>query len=38
MPGLVGLRTFRPASKFVTGDTFAAPKSGTFHTAIRQTV
>ena len=35
MPVLVGFRAFRPALWFVTGDTFAAPQSGTFHTRDR---
>lgn len=35
MPVLVGFRTFRPASSFVSWDTDAAPQSGTFHTRDR---
>lgn len=35
MPVLVGFQASRPASSFVSWDTDAAPKSGTFHTRDR---
>jgi len=35
MPVSMGFQAFRPASWFATGDTFAAPQSGTFHTRDR---
>jgi hypothetical protein len=36
MPISLGLQAYRPASWFVTVDTFAAPQCGTFHTHDRQ--
>ncbi len=31
----MGLQAYRPAARFVTGDTDTAPQSATFHTANR---